>query len=336
MPYTKITFVNDNPPAINATALNKMQTQYDEAKIDIDAHLADNSKHIPFATTGGVADAYTVTLNPAPAAYYEGMRILVKFHVTNTTTNPTINVNGLGARTIYKHGASALAVGELVQNSILGLVYYGAGYFCLDSSRDAHTLRGMFSVTSATANTIIQRDADGRAKVAAPSAADDIARKDNVDAVQLNLDTHVANKAPHPNIPSARVYHSVNQSIENNIETILSFNSERFDTDSIHDNVTNNSQLTCKTAGKYFISASIRFAYNTTGIRILRLATNTSLIASELRNAPSDVCEMTISTLCDLAVNDYVVVKVYQNSGAALDIVSIGAFSPEFMMVRMG
>jgi hypothetical protein len=192
MPYTKITFVNDSPPAINATALNQMQTQYDEAKIDIDAHLADNSKHIPFVTTGGVANAYTVTLNPAPAAYYEGMRILVKFHAANTVSTPTINVNGLGAKSIYKQGVNFLTVGELAQNSILGLVYYGAGYFCLDSSRDAHTLRGMFPVTSATANTVIQRDADGRAKVAAPSAADDIARKDTVDAVQSNLTAHLA------------------------------------------------------------------------------------------------------------------------------------------------
>ncbi|WP_438431981.1 pyocin knob domain-containing protein [Gorillibacterium sp. sgz500922] len=38
------------------------------------------------------------------------------------------------------------------------------------------------STSAATAGTIMQRDASGRAKVAAPSAADDIARKDTVDA----------------------------------------------------------------------------------------------------------------------------------------------------------
>ncbi|NHN29439.1 hypothetical protein [Paenibacillus agricola] len=47
------------------------------------------------------------------------------------------------------------------------------------------------STSAPTANRIIQRDAAGRAQVAAPSVAADIARKDTVDAVQANLDTAV-------------------------------------------------------------------------------------------------------------------------------------------------
>lgn len=49
------------------------------------------------------------------------------------------------------------------------------------------------NATSApTANELIDRDASGRARVAAPSAAADIARKDTVDTVQTNLNTHAA------------------------------------------------------------------------------------------------------------------------------------------------
>lgn len=48
------------------------------------------------------------------------------------------------------------------------------------------------ATSAATASKIIIRDAAGRAKVAAPSAADDIARKDTVDAVQGNLASHLA------------------------------------------------------------------------------------------------------------------------------------------------
>jgi hypothetical protein len=55
------------------------------------------------------------------------------------------------------------------------------------------------------ANTIIQRDSAGRAKVAAPSAADDIARKDTVDAVQTNLNAHAADiNNPH-NVTAAQI-----------------------------------------------------------------------------------------------------------------------------------
>lgn len=48
------------------------------------------------------------------------------------------------------------------------------------------------ATSAATANRIIIRDASGRAKVAAPSATDDIARKDTVDTVQADLDAHKA------------------------------------------------------------------------------------------------------------------------------------------------
>ena len=48
------------------------------------------------------------------------------------------------------------------------------------------------STVAATASKLMHRDASGRAKVAAPAAVDDIARKDTVDAVQTNLNTHAA------------------------------------------------------------------------------------------------------------------------------------------------
>jgi hypothetical protein len=65
------------------------------------------------------------------------------------------------------------------------------------SKVDAHAaLTSAHSATSAaTANRIMMRDANGRAKVAAPSAADDIARKDTVDAVQTNLNVHANTSA---------------------------------------------------------------------------------------------------------------------------------------------
>ncbi len=48
------------------------------------------------------------------------------------------------------------------------------------------------ATNAGTASTLMKRDASGRAQVAAPSAAADIARKDTVDAVQSNLSTHAA------------------------------------------------------------------------------------------------------------------------------------------------
>ncbi|MDF2934959.1 MAG: hypothetical protein K0Q90_332 [Paenibacillaceae bacterium] len=48
------------------------------------------------------------------------------------------------------------------------------------------------ATNAGTVSTLMKRDASGRAQVAAPSAAADIARKDTVDAVQSSLNTHTA------------------------------------------------------------------------------------------------------------------------------------------------
>lgn len=48
------------------------------------------------------------------------------------------------------------------------------------------------ATNAGTASALMKRDASGRAQVAVPSAAADIARKDTVDAVQSNLNTHAA------------------------------------------------------------------------------------------------------------------------------------------------
>jgi len=56
------------------------------------------------------------------------------------------------------------------------------------NSTSAHS-----ATSAATASRIMMRDAYGRAKVAAPAAGDDIARKAEVDTVQSNLTSHTGN-----------------------------------------------------------------------------------------------------------------------------------------------
>lgn len=140
--------------------------------------------------------------------------------------------------------------------------------------------------------------------------------------------------------PAARVFHNANQSINDTTATALAFNSERFDTaagasNTQHDTVTNNSRLTCRYAGKYMVSAAVRWGNNSTGTRRIFLRLNgATLIASDICPASNEI-DQTITTLYDLAVNDYVEVVVFQNSGGALNVEVQSNFSPEFMMVRV-
>lgn len=139
-------------------------------------------------------------------------------------------------------------------------------------------------------------------------------------------------------VPEARVYHNGGQSLTTATPFILAFNNERFDTDTIHDTVTNNSRLTCRTAGKYYIFATAEFQANATGVRYLGIKLNGSIYIAIDRRTASGIApiDITISTVYDLAVNDYVEIEAYQDAGLALAVTAIGNTSPEFGMVRVG
>jgi len=157
------------------------------------------------------------------------------------------------------------------------------------------------------------------------------------------VDALVAGNAP-PLIlatgaPSARVYNSANISVANFSHQYLTFNSERFDNDSIHSTSSNTDRLTAPSAGVYLIQAHVRFASNATGTRALRLQVNGStLIALRSQAAVAagyGQTELEISTTYKLAANDYVRVSAFQDSGGALNVEAGGNFSPEFAMTKL-
>lgn len=77
-----------------------------------------------YGTTAGTSTAYTVTLSPIPTGYVTGMRITVKFHVASGS-NPTINVNGLGAKSIKKPNGNSPT---LALNGVYTMVYDGTNF----------------------------------------------------------------------------------------------------------------------------------------------------------------------------------------------------------------
>lgn len=132
-------------------------------------------------------------------------------------------------------------------------------------------------------------------------------------------------------LPRSRAYHNITQTIANSTLTALAFNAERFDTDNMHDTVTANGRITCKTAGTYLLGATVQWAVNTTGTRQVTLRVNgTTIIASERVAAYAvDDVHQSLATVYHLAVNDYVEVLVRQTSGVGLDIMTAAQYSPE-------
>lgn len=133
-------------------------------------------------------------------------------------------------------------------------------------------------------------------------------------------------------LPATRVYHNINQTIPNSTLTALAFNTERYDSDTMHDTVSNTGRITCKTAGIYALGATLQWAVNITGTRqiILRLNGATILAGDRRAAFAVDDVQQTLDTHYKLAVNDYIEVLVKQTSGAGLDVTAAAAYSPEF------
>lgn len=135
----------------------------------------------------------------------------------------------------------------------------------------------------------------------------------------------------------ARVYHSAAQSVNNASWTVLAFNSERWDSDGMHSTTTNNSRITCKTAGKYMITFCGSYASNAAGDRLFQFVLNSTIIGVVRVGANSAAATaLSLATIWDLAVGDYVEVHAYQTSGGALNVEANGNWSPEFAAVRIG
>jgi xanthosine utilization system XapX-like protein len=141
-------------------------------------------------------------------------------------------------------------------------------------------------------------------------------------------------------VPAARVYNNADITVANNTETTLTFNSETFDTDTIHDNSTNPERLTCKTAGIYLVYANIQFATDADGVRQVIFyvnGTTDSFAYQSLQARSAGPTHVALVGVYSLAVNDYVICRVQHTAGNNLAISAPGLqHSPVFGMSYIG
>lgn len=124
------------------------------------------------------------------------------------------------------------------------------------------------------------------------------------------------------NPPACRVFHNATQSLADNTETTVAFNSERFDTDSMHDTATNNSRITINTAGLYLVGFGIGLAargdFLVTYARIRLNGTTWLDTLLDQGNTTSTTPFLTGTTLWKFSAADYIELRVNQdNAGSA-------------------
>lgn len=139
------------------------------------------------------------------------------------------------------------------------------------------------------------------------------------------------------NPPCVQAYRTTPQSITNNTLTTLSFNTEMYDTDTMHDNTTNPERITFTTAGIYIVTLNCTWKKNTTGDRIAQIRKGgTDILAYESKDAGgADLFVGHSITIEDtFSAGNYVEARVQQTSGAALNIIA-DSYSPTFSAIRV-
>jgi len=89
-----------------------------------------------FGTSTGTANALVLTLPLSPGSYAQPLTVTVKANAINTGAT-TINVNGLGAKNIYKvsaTGVTSLTGGEIVTGGIYQFTYDGTQFVMVSGS----------------------------------------------------------------------------------------------------------------------------------------------------------------------------------------------------------
>ena len=141
----------------------------------------------------------------------------------------------------------------------------------------------------------------------------------------------VKSEVTHP--PTCQAFHNVDQNANNGAWTTLSMNSESWDTDAMHDNVTNNSRITIVTPGVYLLVANFEFAGNVTGSRFFRFLFDGGADGSREFGPWHAASGLSVrvggTVLFNLAAAKYVEEQARQDSGGLL-AVNGNAYSPLF------
>ena len=126
-----------------------------------------------------------------------------------------------------------------------------------------------------------------------------------------------------PTFVGTSVYKSTVQSIATATETLITWDSENFDTDAFHSTATNTSRITIPTgkSGYYQINVISQWQNTSTNRRItyVRLNGTTKLVQAEVSTGVNSETGATIAYVANLTADDYIEVLVYQDKGSSVD-----------------
>lgn len=135
------------------------------------------------------------------------------------------------------------------------------------------------------------------------------------DGIKVILPTAITNP------PACYAYRTTGLSVANNTLTAVNFDSEKYDTDTMHDLAANTNRITIFTSGTYIVTFNGTWNKNTTGTRMAILRKNGTTILdrdTRLTGGADLLVGHSLSWQGALVATDYVEILVHHTAGAAL------------------
>lgn len=149
--------------ATQAEVLSKTTAGGTSARLYVNPGTMASTLLSDYKVDTGSANAYAITPAPAITAYTTGQIFSFKAVNANTTTS-TLNVNGLGVKTIKNVTGGVLVANDILANQIVVVEYDGTDFIMVSPSgnltshnlKSATTLVNVSSATAPSANQVLK------------------------------------------------------------------------------------------------------------------------------------------------------------------------------------
>jgi hypothetical protein len=256
------------------------------------------------------------------------------------TTTPNFGWSVPTSTDLVKDGATAIeTLGDSIDASLLDLKGGTSGQVL---AKNSNTDMDFVWVTTDDTNAIQNAIVDAKGDLIAATAADTPARLAvGTNGQVLTVDSTQATglkwaaAAGGATLVGCRLTKSGSQSIANGTETAVTFDGESWDTNTFHDNASNNTRITIPAGytGKYQLSGEIDLAGLTGAVYVLIKKNGSVLTYTVVMNASSAAfnTNFTFYQLLDLTAADYVEMFLYQGGGSSKNLNTATSFGINYI-----